>query len=258
MSVRPVYIYHPRGDYSRAVHDLSYQGVVNALFNAGVPASRQIELTDSSYLNRELTSEGAGILAIPGGRTMMLSLSLANSIEKINNAILKNGWNYLGFCSGGALACSRLTHDNPDMIDFSSTKVLDLLRGTKAVYPVFDITYGTYNGRLTPVRLESLGLNFDCFWNEGNSFSINPSIENYFFTKRVVVYTDSKLPKNLLAAMIMYNGSGKIGALGIHPEIDDSGEPVARKPDPSEKPTDPNALGRELLLEEMFSSLNII
>ena len=264
-----IYIYSNKGsssDQFAPVESFCTDQVVKRLKEHDVESRRIIALPDSSYLTRELNSYlmspvsgNRATLIIPGGNTLFLADSLENCIAKIQFAI-KNGWNYLGFCSGANIACTRMGNGKVDIGD--AYNLLGLLP-VHAKVPVYTITksimQGGDNERMAGV-LSATGAKFSCFWNEGSKLEI---ITKCDALKPLAFYDD--FADKPIAALYGKYGEGHVVATCVHPEMLDlpivqGKKEKAEKKDTDEKKSsgeDDSAKNRKDYLKSLFDLTGI-
>ena len=196
------------------------------LENFGVDAGRIVQITDTSYLERDLLKTDSSVLVVPGA---LNSFSVAEEIcknqlaSRIRKAV-ERGWSYLGVCAGGNIAAYDMSIDMP-AARFSGyaseigVSFLNLLP-VHAVIPVYPIeipnSLGGSNGRI--ISVQTLGGEvFKTYWNEGSSFRILEAT-----AKPEVSYTE--ISSETFAVVSGNYGRGSVVSMGIHPELTEDSE----------------------------------
>lgn len=111
-------------------------------------------------------------IIIPGGNTVIIARSLANSLVEIRQAV-NDGASYLGVCAGAMLASSRLYFNGEELLD--RNQLLSLFNGYSYSFshPFISkkiITNDTAMGRLVNIKDYETNNIFKVFWNRGGYF----------------------------------------------------------------------------------------
>ena len=189
-----VYLYNP--SYEGAVSSYLAEQTNERLLEHGVDVSRVVEITDASYLRRKLDK---GCLVIPGGHTFLLAASLESAVVKIKEHVKKGILNYLGFCSGGNFACSRLKMKHVSYDE-------DLL-GLVPYSAIWRSEVG-----IVSLYMEEEREPFHVYANNGSSYEIpdNP----FIFQRTLASYENGTVAANLT-----FCGGGNVVRSGVHPEV---------------------------------------
>ncbi len=236
-----IYIYRPPQTYG--VSEFLANQVKAQLDEHGVEAARIVDITDASYLNHDHFDQGC--LVIPGGHTLLLGESLSSVAVKVKAQVKQGTLNYLGFCSGGNLACRDLQMGE----GFLEENFLGLVpeyavwRKGEDVVPLYS------DGNEKPYHV---------YANNGSSYKISDYTCRY--GEVLAKYED-----DTVAVHVTEYGRGRVVRTGVHPEVTPESFIEVHKtakieidPELREKCLLMDNDGRKELMTALFNSAHII